>query len=236
MFNVDCFLCSRGNFRDDYGGRGGKRRDSDRSPPPAHHAASSTSTSSGGGDQQALSDAKNVADICRTAPKLWEGALILKNSLFPCKLHGVEGDQRGVAEALVDADSGLRHLKITQRLRLDQGKLDEVRKRMSGSNQHAVYLCTTSSAPAATEGAQPDSQQRPLRNLVSYLKQKEAAGVISMASGAGGMAGVLYCFPPCDFSYSLLRREAPGLAAEEGKDDHLVVLVVCGNAAGVVSA
>ncbi len=73
----------------------------------------------------------------------------------------------------------------------------------------------------------PEVQSRPLRNLISYLKQKEAAGVISMAA-PGAQQGVLYCFPPCDYSMDLLRREAPDLV-DEGRDEFLVVVVVCGS-------
>ena len=74
----------------------------------------------------------------------------------------------------------------------------------------------------------PDIQSRPLRNLISYLKQKEAAGVISMAGDSSSQQGVLYCFPPCEYSMDLLRREAPNLI-DEGKDEFLVLVVVCGN-------
>ena len=69
--------------------------------------------------------------------------------------------------------------------------------------------------------------QTALRNLVSYLKQKEAAGVISLQNRWGErceniwlllkfmfffffreteQSGVLYAFPPCAFSMDLLRR------------------------------
>ena len=70
--------------------------------------------------------------------------------------------------------------------------------------------------------------QTALRNLVSYLKQKEAAGVISLQNRWGGrwdniwmllrfmfflfreteQSGVLYAFPPCAFSMDLLRRSS----------------------------
>ncbi len=214
----------RGRPRDDGPRPGGPPRD-DFGGPEARRDTS-------------LSDARNTSDICRLADKVWEGGLILKNSLFPSKFHHVEGSPR-VADALKDPETGLRHLKITQRLRLDQGKLDDVSRRMDSSSSHAIFLCVTSAAapqPAAG-GENPDIQSRPLRNLVSYLKQKEAAGVISMGGGGGGggegseVSGVLYCFPPCQFSYDLLQREAPGVQAEENKDDHLVVLVVCGGGA-----
>ena len=100
---------------------------------------------------------------------------------------------------------------------------------MTASISHAVFLGVTTGGSEVT--LPPEVQSRPLRNLVSYLKQKEAAGVISIAGGR-----VLYCFPPCQFSSDLLRRSASLLTQEEGKeksDDHLVMLVVEGG--GVVN-
>ena len=43
-------------------------------------------------------------------------------------------------------------------------------------------------------------QSQRLRKLISYLKQKEDAGVISMTGGPETTEGVLYCFPPCAYS------------------------------------
>ena len=70
--------------------------------------------------------------------KVWDGGLILKNSLFPTKLHIIEGDQH-MADSLKD-ETGKPNLKITQRLRLDQSKLDDVTKRMTSTRSHAVFL------------------------------------------------------------------------------------------------
>ena len=70
-----------------------------------------------------------------------------------------------------------------------------------------------------------DVQSQPLRNLISYLKQKEAAGVISMTGGPEKTQGVLYCFPPCVYSLNLLRRESPDLG-NDGKAEFLMVVVV----------
>lgn len=166
-----------------------------------------------------------MTDIIRIAPKMWEGGLILKNSLFPTKLYLVEGSPR-IADVLRD-ENDAANLKITQRLRLDQAKLDDVTKRMHSAASHAVFVATTSSSNVGSDN--PDIQSRPLRNLISYLKQKEAAGVISMSGKDADLNGVLYCFPPCAFSTDLIRREAPYVNTDETKDDHLVILVVCGN-------
>lgn len=205
---------SQGRFAsryDDY--PGGSRRVDETVDRPRHRSYSMP--------RSELIDAQTIADICRKTPKVWDGGLILKNSLFPTILHLIEGNRR-LADALSGDEGDTGNLKITQRLRLDQSKLDDVTKRMTSASSHAIFLGLTASA--TMEHANPDIQSRPLRNLISYLKQKEAAGVISLSAID---QGVLYCFPPCPYSMDLLRREAPGLA-EEGKEDFLVVVVVSG--------
>ena len=171
--------------------------------------------------------AQTVSDICRRTAKVWDGGIILKNSLFPTRLHLIDGNQL-IADSLKD-DDDKNNLKITQRLRLDQSKLDDVTKRMSNASTHAVFLGVPASM--SIEHASPDIQSRPLRNLISYLKQKEAAGVISMTykdGSADDQQGVLYCFPPCEYATDLLHRNACDLI-EDGKEDYLLVIVVCGS-------
>ncbi len=159
--------------------------------------------------------------------------LLLKNSNFPAKMHLLEGDHNVASDLLVDGTTGrqVSELKITQRLRLDQPKLDEVSRRIkvAGPAGYAILLAvpgttedTSSSDPAA-------STQRPLRNLVSYLNQKQAAGVISLPVGGSrdkDNTGVLHAFPPCDFSQQFLDSSAKALAKSE--EDYLVMIVVRG--------
>jgi len=196
-------------------GRGGGSGNGSREPGSRNDTHTSSSH---------LREITNIGDMGHKSQKVWEGGLILKNSLFPTKLHIIEGDHQ-MAESLKD-ETGKPNLKITQRLRLDQSKLDDVTKRMTNTRSHAVFL-----GLPTTSAIMPDSndvQSRPLRNLISYLKQKEAAGVISMTAGPETTQGVLYCFPPCAYSLDLLRREAPDLG-DDGKDEFLVVVVVSGN-------
>lgn len=73
------------------------------------------------------------------------------------------------------------------------------------------------------------STERPLKNLVSYLKQKQAAGVISLPVGGTrdkDGAGVLHAFPPCDFSQQFMDASAKALAKTE--EDYLVMVIVRG--------
>merc|ERR1712029_971558 len=178
---------------------------------------------SSGNFNSSLANVNTVADLGAKTPKVWDGGLILKSSIFPTKLHVVEGD-RHIADSLKD-ETGKFNLKITQRLRLDQPKLEDVTKRMNSSRSHGIFLGLPTTQ--AIQHDNPDIQSRPLRNLISYLKQKEAAGVISLTASDSSQ-GVLYCFPPCSYAQDLLRREATDLADETAKDEYLVVVVVCG--------
>ena len=171
--------------------------------------------------------ALTIVDLCRKLSKVWDGGLVLKNSFFPTRLHILDGNRR-LSEWLKDEEEK-NHLRITQRLRLDQSKLDDVTKRMSGSSSHAVFIGVPTSA--SIEHSSPDIQSRPLRNLISYLKQKEAAGVISMTykdDMGDNQHGVLYCFPPREYATDLLHRRGCELV-DEGKEDFLLVVVVCGS-------
>lgn len=161
----------------------------------------------------------------------WHGMLLLKNSNFPANMHLLEGDHSVASELLMDGSTGrqVSELKITQRLRLDQPKLDEVSRRIkaAGPGGYAILLAV----PGATEdpASSDASTQRPLRNLVSYLNQKQAAGVISLPVGGSkdkDNTGVLHAFPPCDFSQQFLDSSAKALA--KSKEDYLVMIVVRG--------
>nr|XP_028589669.1 RNA-binding protein 15 [Podarcis muralis] len=173
-----------------------------------------------------------------SSPKLclaWQGMLLLKNSNFPSNMHLLQGDLSVASSLLVEGATGgkVAQLKITQRLRLDQPKLDEVTRRIkvAGPNGYAILLAVpgTTDNRASSGEANTTSTQRPLRNLVSYLKQKQAAGVISLPVGGNKdkeNSGVLHAFPPCDFSQQFLDSTAKALAKSE--DDYLVMIIVRG--------
>jgi len=223
--------------RGDYGGRGGyddwgKRPGDDLDGPPSRMRKMDNRSpdldENGVGRRDGISSAKSITDLAKRIDNVWEGGLILKNSLFPTKLLLTEGEVDVVDQLLKD-ENDRPHLKITQRLRLDQTKLEDVSKRITSSSSHAIFLALSLASSQVPTTDSPDILCRPLRNLVSYLKQKEAAGVITLQNPHGDHTGVLYAVPPCQFSMELLRRVCPGLMKDEGsKDDHLVVVVVRG--------
>merc|ERR1712168_775908 len=178
-------------------------------------------------NENGVGSSKSVTDMAKRIDKSWEGGIILKNSLFPTKLLLTEGDT-DITEHLLKDETEKPYLKITQRLRLDEAKLEDVSKRINSSSSHAIFLALAASSNVVPLPEGMECQSRPLKNLVSYLKQKDAAGVISLSNKSADQSGVLYAFPPCNFSLDLLKRVSRDLTDEGSKDDHLVVVVVKG--------
>ncbi|XP_013401121.1 putative RNA-binding protein 15B [Lingula anatina] len=174
---------------------------------------------------------ENILDLMKKLSCAWTGALVLKSSAFPARLYHVSGDVTLADVLMKDASSSdANMLRITQRLRLDQTKLEEVGKRVSGagSSGYCIFLAVPTSNLMIKD---PSIQQRPLRNLVTYLQQKEAAGVVALPPSSQPTekeAGVLHAFPPCDFGHQYLRKRAPKLGSKPLNEDHLVIVVVKG--------
>ncbi|XP_063020559.1 putative RNA-binding protein 15B [Melospiza melodia melodia] len=208
-----------------------KKRDSER-----NHRTGESESKTHEEPKSETKKLKNLSEYAQTLQLAWNGLLVLKNSCFPTSMHILEGDLGVINGLLKDHSSGgkLTQLKIAQRLRLDQPKLDEVTRRIKqGSpNGYAVLLATQSApAGAGAEGTfpvvEPGLQRRLLRNLVSYLKQKQAAGVISLpVGGAKGRdsTGMLYAFPPCEFSQQYLQSALRTLGKLE--EEHMVIVIV----------
>lgn len=176
---------------------------------------------------------KCFADFAKNCQAVWDGGLILKNSAFPAKMYLCSGDV-SLVELMKDPSSENQMVRITQRLRLDPSKLEDVSRRMNcvGGSYCMLYTTgtglTTNQFQAETGDDGRSVQTRPLKHLVTYLRQKEAAGVISLTNSSQVPIGMLYAFPPCPFALDLLKKAAPNLSEEGPKDEYLVVVVVRG--------
>ena len=200
------------------------------------------------------SSAETISDLAKLFPIAWKGTLVLKNTGFPTRMHLIGGDPT-VVELLVRSKEGkdeVSSLRITQRLRLEPPRLEEVNKRMAsaGPSGHCILLALAGPTPSQSSGDDSRSdtgsvdlntQLRPLKSLVSYLKQKEAAGIVALSGPEKGsvtsisdngerdnIIGVLHAFPPCEFSQKQLLKIAPHLGQDTAKEDHIVVLLVKG--------
>ena len=182
------------------------------------------------------SKVESIVDVAKRFAVAWRGAFALKTSAFPLRMHLIGGNPE-LADSLLRAVGQGKVLSISQRLRLDQPKLEEVSRRVSnaGASGHCILLAL----PIAQTGLEDldldeNFQQRPLRSLVVYLKQKQAAGVIPLPNNdnsavAKDDGGILHAFPPCDYSHQQLLKVAPNLGPEPSKEDHLVIILVRGS-------
>ena len=218
--------------------------------------AASVASSGGFVEDEVKPDSTNpetLSDLAKHFPVAWKGSMVLKNTAFPTRMHLIGGDP-GVAELLLRSkDEHTAVLKISQRLRLEGPRLDEVNKRIqsAGPGGHCLLLALSGPTPSQSSPERQDNnttaeiqqtsdenlQFRPLRSLVTYLKQKQAAGIVGLNSVDNDVktksdsesSGVLHAFPPCDFSQAQLCRVAPSLGQEPCKEDHIVVVVVRGS-------
>lgn len=178
---------------------------------------------------------ESLVDIAKRFVVAWRGAFALKNSAFPVRMHLIGGNPdiasfflRGIGTG---AGPAMKILNITQRLRLDPPKLDEVSRRVtqSGAGGHCLLLALPTGDDVELDGS---FQRRPLKSLVTYFKKKEAAGVIMLSSeGPSGKleeTGMLHAFPPCEFSQQVLLKAAPNAGAEPSSEDHLIIILVKG--------
>nr|MBE5726608.1 spenito [Cucujiformia] len=101
------------------GSRGGDRSRS-RSP----RRSPDSDSDSGSRRAGLLASSRTLPEVARKCTTVWQGALILKNSLFPAKFHLMDGDT-DIIEGLMKDEEGKHQLRITQRLRLDPPKLDD---------------------------------------------------------------------------------------------------------------
>ncbi|XP_034538306.1 putative RNA-binding protein 15B [Notolabrus celidotus] len=164
--------------------------------------------------------------------KIWHGFFALKNSSFPTDLYLLEG---GVAffntmmkESLkLQSQNQPSQLKIVQRLRMDQTRLDEVLRRikLGRPDGFAILLALQGPVDRQAPAPEPGLQVRLLRHLVTYLRNKEAAGVVSLpAAKDGGPGAMLYAFPPGVFSQQYL--QAAKRTVGNTDEEHMVIVIV----------
>ncbi|KAK5913226.1 hypothetical protein CesoFtcFv8_003026 [Champsocephalus esox] len=158
-----------------------------------------------------------------TLTKTWHGFFALKNSSFPAELFLLEGGAAFFHASLKRAAAPPGQLKIAQRLRMDRTRLDEVRRRLKTGRPDGFSVLLALQGPVEVN---EDSglQARLLRHLVTYLRNKEAAGVVSLPASGGGPGAMLYAFPPGLFSQQYLQEAKRTVGNLD--EEHMVVVIV----------
>lgn len=185
-------------------------------------------------DAAAAKESKKPTSVAAQFPKVWSGALVLRNAAFVVDFHLLSGSVLLVNKLLGSnvepgAEADCPVLKIAQRLRLDQpDKLDELDRRLRKAGRTGCSVLLATSTPAQVDDDANVVQQYPLGSLVSYLLQKQVAAVVSLPPGSSDAAkatGVLHAFPPCPFATRFLNREAPGLPSNCPTEEELLVVI-----------
>nr|NVI76392.1 spenito [Cucujiformia] len=115
-----------GRTRDgEYDRRRSGSRGVDRSRSRSPRRSPDSDSDSGSRRAGLLASSRTLPEVARKCTTIWQGALILKNSLFPAKFHLIDGDT-DIVDGLMKDEEGKHQLRITQRLRLDQPKLEDV--------------------------------------------------------------------------------------------------------------
>ncbi|XP_067442248.1 putative RNA-binding protein 15B [Thunnus thynnus] len=167
-----------------------------------------------------------------TLSKTWHGFFALKNSSFPTELYLLEGGAAFFSSVMKDSlkqqsQNQPSQLKIAQRLRMDQTRLDEVTRRikLGRPDGFAILLALQGPVDRQAPAPEPGLQVRLLRHLVTYLRNKEAAGVVSLPTAKeGGPGAMLYAFPPGEFSQQYL--QAAKRTVGNLDEEHMVIVIV----------
>eukprot|EP00118_Oscarella_pearsei_P024969 m.307226 g.307226 ORF g.307226 m.307226 type:complete len:789 (+) comp42036_c0_seq1:223-2589(+) len=184
---------------------------------------------------------ESLSDLAKRFAVAWKGMLTIKNAAVSVRMHLIAGDP-GLADSLLRGGQGqtisTTAFAVQQRLRLEQSKLEEVNRKVNtaGPSGHCMLLALPgppqrghSSTASVTEDTEA-SKALPLKNLIIYLKNREAAGVVMVSGPAQNdgkqMNGIMYIFPPCIFSQQHLCRVASSLPSEPAKEEHLLVIIV----------
>jgi hypothetical protein len=184
----------------------------------------------------------NIDDINKNMKHIWFGAFTLKKIAFPTKFYCLAGNKH-LAEELLPTSSSQKILRITQRLRLDPLKVEELEKKLYDSNfanlqnsdncqfsvlialpneleKHLIINKNDELSTTIGSGGSGDVddvstttlQQRSLHNLIIYLNQKTAAGVIPLPDDDDRPIAMVHAFPPnCQFSIKLLKQLLPNV-------------------------
>jgi hypothetical protein len=148
--------------------------------------------------QQPQPPADNLLDLLRRYPVMWQGHLTLKNESAAVQLHFLSGNVQLAKSSLPGLGEGQSPaLRIAQRMRLEQTQLEGVQRRMQNESEHCLLLAL----PCGRDAGDVRAQTHALKNsLISYLLQKQAAGIINVPGSQVNVnsRSVHYCYNACE--------------------------------------
>jgi RNA recognition motif-containing protein len=149
--------------------RGGPRTpsisDDSRTSSPVSPRPRSVNESVGNG-KAAAAKIETVEELREQYAATWKGPISLKKSDYVINLHRIAGKESILQDYLRDEDGRVLKLNINQRLPLDDSLFDKI----TTMDTSELAVCI---------GAEHD---RTLSGLITYMREKSAAGVITMDS------------------------------------------------------
>lgn len=157
-------------------------------------------------------------------PVMWQGLLALKNDQAAVQMHFVHGNP-GVAGSSLpsNSDGTTPPLRIAQRMRLEPAQIDGVARKMQMDQEHCMLLAL----PCGRDRMDVLQQQNNLQTgFITYLQQKQAAGIVNIAApGSSQAAYVVHIFPSCEFANENLARIAPDLMHRVANIQYLLIVI-----------
>uniref|UniRef100_A0A182J2U4 SPOC domain-containing protein n=1 Tax=Anopheles atroparvus TaxID=41427 RepID=A0A182J2U4_ANOAO len=157
-------------------------------------------------------------------PVMWQGLLALKNDQAAVQMHFVYGNPIVAGSSLPsNGDGSTPPLRIAQRMRLEPAQIDGVARKMQMVNEHCMLLAL----PCGRDRMDVLQQQNNLQTgFITYLQQKQAAGIVNIAApGSTQAAYVVHIFPSCEFANENLARIAPDLMHRVANIQYLLIVI-----------
>lgn len=157
-------------------------------------------------------------------PVMWQGLLALKNDQAAVQMHFVHGNPAVAGDSLPsNSDNTTPPLRIAQRMRLEPAQIDGVARKMQMDQEHCMLLAL----PCGRDRLDVIQQQNNLQTgFITYLQQKQAAGIVNLAGpGSSQAAYVVHIFPSCEFANENLARIAPDLMHRVANIQYLLIVI-----------
>lgn len=189
--------------------------------PPIGGAAAAQMPSAG---PPAPAQSDSLEALLQRYPVMWQGLLALKNDQAAVQMHFVHGNP-GVAGSSLpsNSDGTTPPLRIAQRMRLEPAQIDGVARKMQMDQEHCMLLAL----PCGRDRMDVLQQQNNLQTgFITYLQQKQAAGIVNIAApGSSQAAYVVHIFPSCEFANENLARIAPDLMHRVANIQYLLIVI-----------
>ena len=191
----------------------------------------------------------SLHDLCQVFdPPCWQGGFVLKKIAFPVLFFLLDGDMGVFNRTTADPNSPTGRqtmFHVNQRLRMTEDNVKEINRRMKYCEGKCCLMVCVPGVPenlnmSGTISGPMPTQHKPLRGLVKYFKEKEAAAIISVPlitpnkdkevdkEAKKEVSGFIHAFPPSAFTSEQLLKIGPSLQPQFFNDDYLFAILVKG--------